>query len=235
MSQQYPSRIRYEYEQDPETRLQYTHGVWGGINPQGEIEISFYLESDKMPPYSERIIAPDGSFGHEIAPYNDEERTITRHIHSRVVMNYHTARAMLEWLEDKVAALEAEADRHGREQQLEHPRPAGSLSRDGALDDVHARAVIVPRAEQHGEQHDGAAAEKDTQVAVRDGFAKRFAALPQRDAVDDAQHRARRRDSDDRSGAHPRKRHGRAERERLRRRAERAGKICCRERRGKAR
>ena len=71
MSQQYPSRIRYEYEQDPETRLQYTHGVWGGINPQGEIEISFYLESDKMPPYSERIIAPDGSFGHEIAPYND--------------------------------------------------------------------------------------------------------------------------------------------------------------------
>ena len=57
MSQQYPSRIRYEYEQDPETRLQYTHGVWGGINPQGEIEISFYLESDKMPPYSERIIA----------------------------------------------------------------------------------------------------------------------------------------------------------------------------------
>ena len=93
MSQQYPSRIRYEYEQDPETRLQYTHGVWGGINPQGEIEISFYLESDKMPPYSERIIAPDGSFGHEIAPYNDEERTITRHIHSRVVMNYHTARS----------------------------------------------------------------------------------------------------------------------------------------------
>lgn len=74
MSQQYPSRIRYEYEQDPETRLQYTHGVWGGINPQGEIEISFYLESDKMPPYSERIIAPDGSFGHEIAPYNDEEQ-----------------------------------------------------------------------------------------------------------------------------------------------------------------
>lgn len=110
MSQQYPSRIRYEYEQDPETRLQYTHGVWGGINPQGEIEISFYLESDKMPPYSERIIAPDGSLGHEIAPYNDEERTITRHIHSRVVVNYHTARAMLEWLEDKVAALEAEED-----------------------------------------------------------------------------------------------------------------------------
>ena len=94
-----------------ETRLQYTHGGMGGQSTRkAKSKISFYLESDKMPPYSERIIAPDGSFGHEIAPYNDEERTITRHIHSRVVMNYHTARAMLEWLEDKVAALEAEED-----------------------------------------------------------------------------------------------------------------------------
>ena len=37
-------------------------------------------------------------------------RTIVRHIHSRVVMNYHTARAMLEWLEDKIVALEAEEE-----------------------------------------------------------------------------------------------------------------------------
>lgn len=87
---QYPSRVRYEYEMDPETRLRYSHGVWGGINPQGEIEISFYLESDKMPPYSERLIAPDGSFGEESAPFSEEERVIVRHIHSRVVMNYHT-------------------------------------------------------------------------------------------------------------------------------------------------
>lgn len=110
MSQQYPSRIRYEYEQDPDSRLHYAHGVWGGINPQGEIEINFYLESDKMPPYSERLVAPDGSFGHEMAPYDDDVRTIVRHIHSKVVMNYHTARAMLEWLEDKIVALEAEEE-----------------------------------------------------------------------------------------------------------------------------
>ena len=50
MSQsKFPARIRYEYEQDPAARLQYAHGVWGGINPQGEIEINFYLESDKLP------------------------------------------------------------------------------------------------------------------------------------------------------------------------------------------
>lgn len=104
----YPHKVRYEYEQDAETRLNFAHGVWGGINPQGEIELNFYTESDKIPPYSERLVAADGSFGHEIVPFDNDIRIITRRIHSRVLLNYHTARAVLEWLEDKVEALEVE-------------------------------------------------------------------------------------------------------------------------------
>lgn len=103
-----PSRIRYRYEMAPESRLQTAHGVWGGINSQGEIEMNFYHESDALPACSEQIIAPDGSLGHEIIPGNDDVRDITRHIHSRVLLNYHTARAVLEWLEDRVNALEEE-------------------------------------------------------------------------------------------------------------------------------
>ena len=103
-----PSKIRYKYEMASEARLQTAHGVWGGINPQGEIEMNFYHESDCLPTYSERLIAPDGSIGHEITPEDDEQRGVTRHIHSRVLLNYHTARAVLEWLEDRVAALEEE-------------------------------------------------------------------------------------------------------------------------------
>ena len=104
----FPGKIRYEYLLDPNTRIHYAHGVWGGINPQGEIEVNFYLESDKMPPYSERLVAPDGSFGHEIVPLDEEVRTVSRAIHSRVILNYHTARAVLEWLEDKLDMLDME-------------------------------------------------------------------------------------------------------------------------------
>jgi hypothetical protein len=103
-----PLRIRYEYDEDPETRLQYAHGVWGGINPQGEIELDFYTESDKMPEYSERIIAPDGSFGHEITPSDDGIKLVRRHIHSKLLLNYHTARAVVEWLQDQLDVLEEE-------------------------------------------------------------------------------------------------------------------------------
>ncbi len=109
MSQEkYPARIRYEYEHDPQARLQYAHGVWGGINPQGEIEINFYVEGDRMPSFSERLIAPDGSFGHEMAPHDENVRTIVRRVHSKVIVSYQTARALLDWLEDKVEALDAE-------------------------------------------------------------------------------------------------------------------------------
>ncbi len=105
-----PLRIRYEYDQAPGLRPEYAHGVWGGVNPQGEVELNFYTESDKLPPYSERIIAPDGSFSHEMAPYDDDLKVVSRRIHTKLILNYHTARAVLEWLEDKVEILEEEGE-----------------------------------------------------------------------------------------------------------------------------
>ena len=105
-----PSRIRYEYEKDPQLRLQYAHGVWGGINPQGEVEINFYSESDKIPPYSERKVEADGSFTPEMAPFDEDVRVVCRHVHSKVLINYQTARALLEWLEEKVQTLEMDEE-----------------------------------------------------------------------------------------------------------------------------
>ncbi len=105
-----PMRIRYEYTENPEARLQYAHGVWGGINPQGEVELNFYTESDKLPPYSERILAPDGSLGHEAAPLDESLKVVTRRIHTKLILNYYTARAVMEWLQDKVDILENEEE-----------------------------------------------------------------------------------------------------------------------------
>ena len=111
MSQEkFPLRIRYEYEQPTGMQPQYAHGVWGGINAQGEVEINFYLESDKLPQFSERLVAPDGSFGHEVSACDENLKIVTRHITSKVVLNYNTARDILEWLEEKVELLEMEPE-----------------------------------------------------------------------------------------------------------------------------
>ena len=102
-----PKKIRYKYVMDDSVRMSTAHGVWGGINPQGEIELNFYEESDSLPQWSECLVAPDGSLCPEMMDEeNLEVREVVRRINTRVLLNYNTARAVLEWLEDRVAALE---------------------------------------------------------------------------------------------------------------------------------
>lgn len=101
-----PSRIRFHYDMDKNARLETVHGVWGGINPHGEIEMSFYNESDAIPGVTEQIVAPDGSLGHEMVEEESDVRHINRHIHTRILLNYNTARAVMEWLEDRLSELD---------------------------------------------------------------------------------------------------------------------------------
>ena len=106
----YPSKIRYTYQCLPNTPLYPAHGVWGGINMQGEIELNFYSESEKLPTYTEQFVHPDGSLEPQ-APDFREKQEMIRTVHSRLVLNYQTARMLLEWLDERVGELET--DRSG--------------------------------------------------------------------------------------------------------------------------
>ena len=108
-----PERIRYEYEKDHNAKPHYAHGVWGGINQQGEVELNFYTESDTIPAFTECILGPDGLLGPEEAGTDAKVKVLTRHVHSRVILNYYTAKAVLEWLQDQVDFLEDEKGRNG--------------------------------------------------------------------------------------------------------------------------
>ncbi len=114
-----PLRIRYIYKQDDPLPLRYAHGVWGGINSQGEIELNFYTESDALPDYSERQVDPDGNMGPEKAPHEERQKNIIRHIHTKLVLNYHTARAVQEWLDNHLNLLE-------ENDELDLDAPSGS-------------------------------------------------------------------------------------------------------------
>lgn len=103
----FPDRIRYHYEQDRQAILRPSHGVWGGINPHGEIEMCFYEESDIPPRISEMSIGPDGTPGEERAVPEDDIRHIRRLIHTRLLLNYDTARAVADWLQERLGELDA--------------------------------------------------------------------------------------------------------------------------------
>ena len=123
-----PKKIRYKYVMDDSVRMSTAHGVWGGINPQGEIELKFNDERDSLPQWSECQEATDGSLGPEMMDEeNLEVREVVRRINTRVLLNYNTARAVLEWLEDRVAALEM--DESG---MAVYPRTTASTSSPSA-------------------------------------------------------------------------------------------------------
>lgn len=82
------------------------HGVWGGVTPHGEIEMCFYDESSIPPQFSEQEIGPDGLPGPEHIMGNPGERKVIRNIHSRVLLNPQTARAIMDWLEERLNELD---------------------------------------------------------------------------------------------------------------------------------
>lgn len=97
----YPTRVHYEYKIEDTARVQYAHGVWGGVTKHGEIELNFYLEHDNLG------IRKETHTQHKEVV---QTHYITRLVHSRILLNYATARSVLEWLEEKVETLELEED-----------------------------------------------------------------------------------------------------------------------------
>lgn len=98
----YQTRVHYEYELDDNVRVQYAHGVWGGITKHGEIELNFYLEHDKVGVKKERTVPNKDSM--------TPTHYITRLVHSRILLNSTTARSILEWLEEKIQTLELDEE-----------------------------------------------------------------------------------------------------------------------------
>ena len=107
----YGENVQYlHYENSPETHARVAHGVWGGINPYGEIEMCFYEESVDPPRLTVQDIGADGVPGPErFAGKDSSERHLKRLIHTRLVVNYNSARAMLAWLEERLAEMETES------------------------------------------------------------------------------------------------------------------------------
>ena len=90
-----------------------------------------------------------------------------------------------------LAALEAAADGDGGEQQLPEKRIGRGLSvLDGAGDDVHAGAVVVPRADEQRQHDHDPTARGDAQPRIRDAAAKQPLRAVHGHAKEDAHQRA---------------------------------------------
>ncbi len=103
-------------EMDPDLPLQTIHGVMGGINQAGEIEMNFFTECESLPCPTEIVFTASGEFVSETPLEGDEdEHSITRTIHTRAVIQPRQARAMVTWLMQLLDSLDAGPQFHAEE------------------------------------------------------------------------------------------------------------------------
>ena len=97
-----------KFRRDPDLPLPLAHGVFGGVNPMGEIELNFFAESEDLPDRVERLISnADGAvLNEEIISGDPEARHVTRTIVSRIVVTYATAQAIRTWLDEQIKVME---------------------------------------------------------------------------------------------------------------------------------
>ena len=85
----------------------YVNGAQGGINPQGEIVVNFYLERVALPVSQTYGIDKGKIIGVEIeSEPTDLKNSFVRVIENGVIMNYQTAKELHKWLGGHIEKLE---------------------------------------------------------------------------------------------------------------------------------
>ncbi len=101
------SKIKCKYIFKEDYNPKYINGAQGGITPQGEIAINFYLERQALP-VSQTYKVDDGKINAkevESEP-SDLNNSFVRIIENGVVMNYQTAKEIYKWLGNNIEQLE---------------------------------------------------------------------------------------------------------------------------------
>lgn len=79
-------------------------GIIGGITPNGLIDMNFFIDRIPIPQKVTHSLS-GGSLGTEIR--KDSKKGIIREVNFGVVLDFTTAKSMLEWLDTKVKELES--------------------------------------------------------------------------------------------------------------------------------
>lgn len=104
--------ISYKYKFSDEYNPTYVNGAHGGVGPQGEIILNFFLERQSLP-QKQTFSVLDGMLGDEIAEKAkpaDFRSSFIRYIETGVVMNVKTARDVREFLDQQISFLEQLAE-----------------------------------------------------------------------------------------------------------------------------
>ena len=101
------NKLKCKYIFNDDYNPKYVNGAQGGINPQGEIIINFYLERNALPNSLTIEFEENKNTPKEIETEpKDLNNSFVRYIENGVILNYQTAKEIHKWLGNHIEQLE---------------------------------------------------------------------------------------------------------------------------------
>ena len=98
-------RLKCTYVKSPHLRVVEVDGVYGGITPQGLIEMTLFSERFPTPSEVDYDITPDGKMGDEIKGSRVAPVGFERELEVRAMIRPATAKAIIAWLQNGLEKL----------------------------------------------------------------------------------------------------------------------------------
>lgn len=106
--------INFKYKFSELYNPVYINGAYGGINPQGEIIMNFYLERSPIPKEEQYTIDELSVLtGPVTTDPEDHSQNIIRFVETGIVLNLENAKKINEWLGQHILQLEALKNQKG--------------------------------------------------------------------------------------------------------------------------
>ena len=101
-----PPQITAEFVRSNFYRVIHADGAFGGISPSGNIRMIIYSEAQRTPNLITYDISPTSGLTEAGRSPEAIPRTIVRELEVDIVMRLQVARALRDWLDDKIRDLE---------------------------------------------------------------------------------------------------------------------------------
>jgi hypothetical protein len=99
------TQVKFDFIKSNYFRTIHADGVWGGVNGHLDIAMAFYSERPAIP---QQITIPinNGKLGNELEEMRVGRNAVIRDVEISVTMNVDVARDFLQWLDDKIKAID---------------------------------------------------------------------------------------------------------------------------------
>ena len=113
-------KITFHYEKSSQFRVIHVDGAVGGLTPTLEVFVSIYNQRAPIPKVTVQKILPNGQLGDEIVEERVQKPGVFREVEVGLVMNLNVAKALHQWLGEKIELAEKTQNQiQATQQQLE--------------------------------------------------------------------------------------------------------------------